>query len=80
MDLWCSVPVSSHISSQKGKDMLSCSALASLTFMLNFIFELTHETWLLVLSSSKVLGDLSQIESVDKWHEVHMYQEEKCEG
>ena len=39
--------------------MLSCSALAGLSFMLNFIFELgmTPETWLLVLSSSKVLGD-----------------------
>ena len=58
--------------------------------MLNFIFEfgMTRETWLLVLSSSKVLGDscccfeqlyLSQIESIDKCHEVHMYQEEKCE-
>ena len=62
--------------------MLSCSALAGLSFMLNFIFEfgMTRETWLLVLSSSKVLGDfllfeqlyLSQIESVDNCHEVHM--------
>ena len=42
--------------------MLSCSALAGLSFMLNFIFEfgMIHETWLLVLSSSsssKVLWD-----------------------
>ena len=39
--------------------MLSCSALVGLSFTLNFIFEfgMTRETWLLVLSSSKVLGD-----------------------